>query len=45
MNKAEITEIINLLKAESNEDNAYVGFFLENEPHSESRIETVINAN
>ena len=35
MNKAEITEIINLLKAESNEDNAYVGFFLENEPHSE----------
>ena len=45
MNKAKIDEIINLLKVESNEDNAYIGFFLENKPHSESGIETVINAN
>ena len=27
MNKTKITEIFNLLKAESNEDNAYIGFF------------------
>ncbi|MEA5458175.1 hypothetical protein VB796_03965 [Arcicella sp. LKC2W] len=45
LNKAKIEEIINLLKAESNEDNAYIGFFLENEPHSESGIETIISTN
>ena len=45
MNKTRITEIINLLKAESDEDNAYIGFFLENKPHSESGIETIISAN
>ncbi len=45
MNKAKIDEIINLLKAESKEDNAYIGFFLENKPHSESEIETIISAN
>ncbi len=45
MNQVKIDEIINLLKIESNEDNAYIGFFLENEPHSESGIETIISAN
>lgn len=45
MDKAKIDEIVSLLKTESNEDNAYLGFFLENKPHSESGIETIISAN
>jgi hypothetical protein len=45
MNKTKISEIINLLKSESNEDNAHTEFFLENELHSESGKESIIRAN